>query len=60
MWVRDADDALAERLGVLRETPHPEPKPMVDEDGLKADPPANMDAALATDLERTIGKGAAL
>jgi hypothetical protein len=57
MWVRDADDALAERLGVLRETPHPEPKPMVDEDGLKADPPADMSQPLSQALAGSLAKG---
>ena len=56
MWVRDADDALAERLGVLgRQQPAPEHARLSDPAALKPEAPASMQpdlaAALVTSLE---------
>ncbi len=56
MWVRDADDGLAERLGVLRRiaggTPPPAPPAarLADPAALKPEAPAGMPAGLASAL----------
>lgn len=61
MWVRDADDALAERLGVLRKlkdaTPQPTHTPLADPATLKADAPASMPTALAAALTKSLEGG---
>lgn len=58
MWVRDADDALAERLGVLAHfKPKPEHSPFVDPSKLKGAPPASMGEDLAKALTITLEKG---
>lgn len=58
MWVRDADDALAERLGVLKHA-HFDPahSPFVDPSKLKAEPPASMGEELAQALTVSLEKG---
>ena len=58
MWVRDADDALAERLGVLKHARfNPAHSPFSDPAQLKAAPPASMGAELAQALKVSLEKG---
>lgn len=58
MWVRDADIALADRLGVLKHAQfNPAHSPFVDPSKLKAEPPASMSDELAQALKVSLAKG---